>query len=119
MGRRAKRKEDKMIITTLYLPPMAMEAIDALVEKGIYATRSEAIRGLLMEAIDEEMRLLGLLRPPADIPKGVGAKMASMTIKLPKGLLRIIDEEAGKMGVSRAEYVRTAVMHYMLRGVKR
>jgi Arc/MetJ-type ribon-helix-helix transcriptional regulator len=119
MGRRAKKESDKMIITTMYLPPMAMEAIDALVEKGIYATRSEAIRGLLMEAIDEEMRLLGLLKPPADIPKGVGSKMANMTIKVPVGLLRIIDSEAKKMGISRAEYVRTAVMHYMLRGVKR
>jgi len=119
MGRRAKKESDKMIITTMYLPPMVMEAIDALVEKGIYATRSEAVRSIITKAIDEEMRLLGLLRPPADIPKGVGSKMASMTIKLPKGLLMIIDEEAGKMGISRGEFVRTAVMHYILRGVKK
>lgn len=110
-------KKEELVVTTIYLPSAVMEAVEGLVEKGIYTTRSEAIRGLLTKAVDEEMRLLGLLKPARDVAKG--ARAVTVTMKMPLGLRRIVDSEAKRMGMSRGELIRTAIMQYILRGVKK
>jgi Arc/MetJ-type ribon-helix-helix transcriptional regulator len=48
-------------LTTLYLPEFAIEKLDALVKKGLYPNRAEAIRcavhDLVQQELDQELKL--------------------------------------------------------------
>lgn len=68
-----------------------LAAIDALVESGAYASRSEAIRALLeagLEKLELESKLLEAVRKLFEIEK----KSGKLPIELEGGLKQLLDE---------------------------
>mgnify|MGYP000380214948 CR=1 FL=1 len=49
------RKPKNMIIISIHLPIALVEALDYLVENGIYPSRAEAIRTAVRNLVNEEL----------------------------------------------------------------
>jgi len=74
----------RMETLQIRLPKRQVDEIDEMVEEGIYASRSEAIRTMLreLESIEETMEILSDPKLVADINQGIKEIREGKGIKL-------------------------------------
>ena len=54
MGEKTKGEEEKMVIVCAHMPKSLVEKLDELVKQGEFPSRSEAIREIIKDFLEEE-----------------------------------------------------------------
>jgi len=54
MGGKTKGEEEKMVIVCAHMPKSLVEMLDELVKQGEFSSRSEAIREIIKDFLEEE-----------------------------------------------------------------
>jgi hypothetical protein len=106
----------RMRIVTVHLPQAIVEAVDLLVDKGIYPDRSSAVRSIVTQSIPDVLTKYGLLgelvadgnrAPPPPAMEDV------LSFKMPKVQAKVLDEMASVLGVNgKAAVVRMALDYF-------
>jgi len=106
----------KMKIVTIHLPEAIVEAIDLLIEKGIYPDRSSAVRTIVTQSLPDVFAKYGLLEDlGADGRRGSESPAMSdvLSFKMPAAQAQILDEMASALGVKgKGAVVRMALDYF-------
>lgn len=103
--------------TSLHLPSSMIKRLDGLVKAGIYPSRAEAVRHMVSRAIFEDIALLNKLEDlRLKKPRNEGGHSVMVTLKMPVGLLSLIEEAMRVEGfTNRSEYVRMILANYVVK----
>jgi len=112
----AKLDNHPMKIVPVYFPDVVVEAIDILIEKGVYPDRSSAIRSIVIQSLPDVFIKYGLLEDLTAGFNGVPAAPAPtspFSFKIPAAQAKALEEMASVLGVeSQGFVVRMALDHF-------
>lgn len=103
--------ERKLKPVCAWLPEKALKTLDAFVSNGLFPNRSEAVRQLICIYASDFYKLPLVLE---NCNGGNGSEMVLISLKVPRGLLDLVDATV-KLGYfsSRAEVFRTGVVRML------
>jgi hypothetical protein len=114
----AKPDRHRMKIVPVYFPDAVVEAIDILVEKGVYPDRSSAIRSIVIQCLPDVFVKYGMLedltagnhRAPAP-----PAPTSPFSFKIPPAQAKALEEMASVLGVESQGFVVRMALDYFYR----
>jgi hypothetical protein len=114
----AKPDNHRMKIVPVYFPDAVVEAIDILVEKGVYPDRSSAIRSIVIQSLPDVFVMYGMLedltagnhRAPAP-----PAPTSPFSFKIPPAQAKALEEMASVLGVESRGFVVRMALDYFYR----
>jgi Arc/MetJ-type ribon-helix-helix transcriptional regulator len=106
----------KMKILTIHLPEAIVEAIDLLIDRGIYNDRSSAVRAIVTQSIPDLINKYGLLEDLSEDGRRESAPPVMndvLSFKMPGAQVKILDEMASTLGVKgKGSVVRMALDYF-------
>jgi hypothetical protein len=112
----AKPDDHRMKIVPVYFPDVVVEAIDILIERGVYPDRSSAIRSIVIQSLPDVFVKYGMLE---DLTAGFNrapaapASTSPFSFKIPPAQAKALEEMASVLGVeSHGFVVRMALDHF-------
>lgn len=104
-----------MRLISFHAPEPILEAIDAMRKKGLFFSRGEVIRYILISGLSEFLQL-----PEHALSGNCRGGIQVISIRMPAGLLALADGVRKHLGISRSEFFRTAALNYVqsLRGLR-
>jgi metal-responsive CopG/Arc/MetJ family transcriptional regulator len=117
-----------MRTVTLHLPEPIIQIVDKMVRIKLYRYRNTALRFIIQRGLKEHMKLLSILdggKSNDDNPvkkftfDDDDMNMTLISLKIPKGLLALMKMDMEKKGIrKRAEYIRLAIMNFIMDSMK-
>jgi hypothetical protein len=114
----AKPDDHRMKIVPVYFPEVVVEAIDRLIEKGVYPDRSSAIRSIVIQSLPDVFVKYDLYedltaadyRAPAP-----PAPTSPFSFKIPTAQAKALGEMASVIGVESQGFVVRMALDYFYR----
>jgi Arc/MetJ-type ribon-helix-helix transcriptional regulator len=103
-----------MKVVTVNLPETMIDALDLLVDYGIFPNKAEAIRSLLIAGLRHYRNLTVELQSSQDIKpqKQSETKFTATSIRIPTTLKKLVEDRAKKLGLpSQSELIRLAIIN--------
>jgi hypothetical protein len=114
----AKADEHRMKIVPVYFPDVVVEAIDMLIERGVYPDRSSAIRSIVIQSLPDVFVKYGMLEDlTAGFNRVPAAPAASnpFSFKIPTAQAKALEEMASVLGVESQGFVVRMALDYFYR----
>jgi hypothetical protein len=112
----AKPDDHRMKIVPVYFPEVVVEAIDILIEKGVYPDRSSAIRSIVIQGLPDIFVKYGMLEDLTAAGYRVTAPHAPtspFSFKIPPAQAKALEEMAMALGAeSQGSVVRMALDYF-------
>jgi hypothetical protein len=106
----------KMKYVPVFFPQVIIEALDLMVEKGIFPDRSSAVRSIITQSIPDVLTkydLIGELVADGNRAPPPPAMNNVLTVKMSKVQDKIVEEMASVLGVTgKATVVRMALDYF-------
>jgi Arc/MetJ-type ribon-helix-helix transcriptional regulator len=108
-----------MKIRTVMIPHTTLEQLKKIVEAGIFPNVSEAIRTILTLSLPRYMKLIENRENDTEeshvvISKKQWKESPIIPVKIPPGLLELLEAERRKMGCNRSMFIRMAIVKALL-----
>jgi Arc/MetJ-type ribon-helix-helix transcriptional regulator len=96
---------------TIHLPDAIVDAIEAMVDRGLFLTFSEAVRTMLADYVMKYEKLAVEL---GELPGGGGERKTTTSLRLPRPVSQLLEKRARELGYpSKSELVRLAVIRLL------
>jgi len=98
----------RLRVITVHVPEYVLELVVELRERGLFLSRNEAMRYAILS------ELSGLLQLPDSCPADAcHSGVQTVCLRMPAGLLSLVDGVRRHLGVSRSEFFRIAALNYI------
>uniref|UniRef100_A0A7C4RXQ9 CopG family transcriptional regulator n=2 Tax=cellular organisms TaxID=131567 RepID=A0A7C4RXQ9_FERPE len=106
-----------MKVVTVHLPTSVLEEVKKLVDAGVFFTKNEAIRYLIVSRLigfkGNGLKMLNKIFT-IDSNKYSSKNMTLVSLKVPTALLSYMDAVIESLGFSsRSEFIRTAILKFI------
>jgi len=107
---------------TIHFPDEVLEALEVLVEHGIFHNVSEAVRQIVAKGLAEYYELIRVAEEykqslPKDDEKG---HPTVVTVKVPSSIRLLVEKRVKEGGYkSMSEYIKTAIIAELFRSVRK